>query len=216
MYIRFGRTVPFGALASKGAGDPAFTVGATASSGLPVSFNIVSGPATISGNTVTLSGTVGTVVVRAAQGGNANYNAAANVDQSFSVGKLNQTITFAALGNKTFGDAAFSVSGSASSSLMVSVSIVSGPATISGNTLTLTGAGTVIMRAVQAGNATYNAAANVDQSFTVAKASQTINFGALANKGASSEFRIAASYSSIVSDRPSSSAALTGTSTWSP
>ena len=57
---------------------------ATASSGLPVSFSIVSGPATIAGNTVTLTG-AGTVTVRASQSGDANWNAATNVNQSFSV-----------------------------------------------------------------------------------------------------------------------------------
>lgn len=65
-------------------GDAPFTVAATATSGLPVSFAILSGPATISGSTVTITGT-GTVTVRASQGGNGNYNAATSVDQSFTV-----------------------------------------------------------------------------------------------------------------------------------
>ena len=53
-----------------------------------MSFSIVSGPARIIGSTITLSGAVGTVVVRAFQTGNANYNAATPVDQSFSVGGM--------------------------------------------------------------------------------------------------------------------------------
>ncbi|MGO9332575.1 MAG: midcut-by-XrtH protein, partial [Acidimicrobiales bacterium] len=38
------------------------------------------------------------------------------------------------------------------------------------------------VQANQAGNATYSAAPTVAHSFTVSKASQTISFGALANK----------------------------------
>ena len=37
--------------------DPAFSISATATSGLPVSFSVQSGPASISGNTVSLTGT---------------------------------------------------------------------------------------------------------------------------------------------------------------
>ncbi|UQD56477.1 MBG domain-containing protein [Flavobacterium sp. K5-23] len=89
--------------------------------------------------------------------------------------KVNQTITFTNPGTKTYGDAPFSVSATATSGLAISFSIVSGPATISGNTITITGAGSVVVRAAQSGNASYNAAPNVDQSFTVNKATPTIS-----------------------------------------
>ena len=78
------------------------------------------------------------------------------------------TITFNPLPNKVFGDTPFTLSATASSGLAVTFAIVSGPATLSGSSVTLTGTGTVRIRASQAGNATYAAAANVDQSFTVA------------------------------------------------
>lgn len=78
------QTISFGVLTPKTLGDAPFIVTATASSGLPVSFSIVSGPASISGNTVTITG-VGTVLVRASQSGNASFNPAPNVDQSFIV-----------------------------------------------------------------------------------------------------------------------------------
>src|SRR5213079_2415226 len=105
-----------GALGNKVYGDAPFSVSATATSGLAVSFSIVSGPATISGSTVTITG-VGAVVVRASQAGNSFYNAAPDVDRTFNVAKADQTITFGALSNKTYGDAPFSVSATASSSL---------------------------------------------------------------------------------------------------
>jgi hypothetical protein len=179
--LTLSQTITFGVLSSKTFGDLPFTVSATASSGLTPTFSIFSGPATISGSTVTITG-VGTVVVRASQAGNASFTAATAVDQSFSVAQAAQTITFGALSGKTFGDVPFTVSATASSSLTPTFSIFSGPATISGNTVTVTGAGTVVVRASQAGNASYAAATAVDQSFSVAQAAQTITFGALTGK----------------------------------
>jgi len=77
------QTITFVPLANKIVGDPPFTVSATASSGLPVSFS-ASGNCSISGDTVTLGG-AGSCSVTASQGGNANYNPAAPVTQSFTI-----------------------------------------------------------------------------------------------------------------------------------
>ncbi|MFK8010184.1 MAG: discoidin domain-containing protein, partial [Saprospiraceae bacterium] len=79
------QTITFDPLDDKFTTDPAFDLTATATSGLPVSYSIVSGPATVSNNTITLDGTEGIVVVRASQAGNTNFNPAPNVDQSFVV-----------------------------------------------------------------------------------------------------------------------------------
>ena len=84
-----------------------------------------------------------------------------------------QTINFAAMANKTVGDAPFTVTASASSGLPISFSVVSGPATLSGNTVSITGAGTVTIAANQTGNASFNAAKTVTQSFDVAPAAAT-------------------------------------------
>ncbi len=64
---------------------PPFDPGATATSGLPVSYSIVSGPATVAGSNIVLTGNVGIVVVEADQTGNADYYAAAPVQRSFEV-----------------------------------------------------------------------------------------------------------------------------------
>jgi hypothetical protein len=177
------QTITFPAIPDKVYGDPAFSLNATASSGLSISYRVVSGPAKINGSTVTLTGT-GTVTIRASQGGNTNYNAAPNVERTFTVfrTKQNQTITFAPIPTKTYGDAPFLLSATASSGLLVSFTVLSGPASVSGNTITITGAGTVTVQASQAGNTTYNAATPVNQSFVVNKAGQTINFPAMENK----------------------------------
>ncbi|QMU31032.1 T9SS type A sorting domain-containing protein [Adhaeribacter radiodurans] len=79
---------------------------------------------------------------------------------------LNQNITFAPITYKTFGDASFTISATASSGLPVTFSIVSGPATIKGNIVTLTGVGKVTVKARQAGNDTYKPA-EATQTFLV-------------------------------------------------
>ncbi len=84
------QTITFGALAAKTLGDPDFIVSATATSGLPVSFRIISGPATISGTTISLNGT-GIVIVEATQTGNSNYTAAPAVRQNFEVAPATST-----------------------------------------------------------------------------------------------------------------------------
>ncbi|MCK9447951.1 MAG: T9SS type A sorting domain-containing protein [Bacteroidales bacterium] len=65
--------------------DPPFEIEATATSGLPVSFEIISGPATINGNIISLTGEEGKVTVRATQEGDQQYDPAIPVDNSFMV-----------------------------------------------------------------------------------------------------------------------------------
>lgn len=165
------QTITFPAIASKVTTDPPFTLNATATSGLPISYQIVSGPATVTGNTLVLNGTTGTVVVRASQAGNANWNAATPVERSFTVGApglQNQTIAFSNIPNKLTTDPPFTLSATASSGLPVTFTLLSGPATLAGNLVTLTGQpGTVSIRASQPGNTSYNPAPNIDRSFNV-------------------------------------------------
>jgi len=97
--------------------------------------------------------------------------------------KTSQTITFNPLPNKTYGDPPFTVSASASSGLQVTFT-VSGACTSSGATgatVTLTGAGTCTVTAHQAGNATYNPAPDVPQTFNIAKATPVITWANPAN-----------------------------------
>ncbi len=107
-----------------------------------------------------------------------------NNDVVLTVLKLNQTITFNALAPKTFGDPDFMVSATASSGLPVSFS-ASGQCTVtspSPGTVHLTGAGSCTITASQGGDVNYNPAPNVAQSFSIAKANQTITFGAIPPK----------------------------------
>ncbi len=164
-------TLTFTSPSTKAYGDAPFNVVATSLSSLPVTYSVVSGPATLSGSTLTLTG-AGTVVLTASVDGNGVY-AANEHEQIITVNKASQTISFATIGNKNYPGPNVTLSATATSELAPTFSIVSGPATVSGATLTLTGTGTVIVRASQAGNANYNAAANVDQSFTVTSSAVT-------------------------------------------
>jgi hypothetical protein len=177
------QTITFPAITPKKIDDAPFTLNATASSGLPVQFTSSNTSiVTISGNTATIIG-AGTVEITASQPGNAQYNAAVPVSQMLTVNKLLQTITFPAIAPKKIDDAPFALSASASSGLPVqftsgNTSII----TISGNTATIIGAGTVEITASQPGDAQYNAATPVVQVLTVNKLSQTITFQAIAPK----------------------------------
>ncbi|MEY3624659.1 MAG: hypothetical protein RL696_40, partial [Actinomycetota bacterium] len=82
--------------------------------------------------------------------------------------KINQAITFSSIPDKTLGSSAFSVSGTASSGLAVTFSSgTTSVCTVSGTTVTLVSSGTCTIRANQSGDSTYNAASQVQQSFTV-------------------------------------------------
>src|SRR5206468_7473686 len=91
------QTITFGTLANKTIGAPPFTISATASSGLTVSFAaLTAATCTVSGNTVTLVA-AGLCTIRASQAGNATYAAAPIVDQSFSVAPIAQAMPFGRL-----------------------------------------------------------------------------------------------------------------------
>ena len=83
-----------------------------------------------------------------------------------TVNQLTQAVTFAALPDIVYTTTPLALSASATSSLAVSFSVLSGPAILSGNALTLTGVGPVTVRAAQPGDATtYGAAPVVDRTF---------------------------------------------------
>ena len=109
----------------------------------------------------------GTCTVEANQAGNATYNPAPEVSQSFTVAKASQTITFANPGTQT--KSPVTVRATASSGLAVTFSSATSSVCSAGGTngasITLVKAGTCTVEANQAGNATYNPAPEVSQSF---------------------------------------------------
>lgn len=65
-------------------GNLSVTLNATATSGLPVSYTLLSGPGTLSGNVVTFTGP-GLVTILASQAGNATFDSATSVISSFTI-----------------------------------------------------------------------------------------------------------------------------------
>jgi len=156
-------------LPNKTFGDADFDVNATASSGLTVTFT-PTGNCTMSGNTVHLTG-AGSCTITASQAGNASFNPAPNVVRSFSIAKADQTINFGPLPEKHTGDPDFTVNATSTSGLPVTFT-VTGQCTISGNTVHITGIGSCTVTAAQAGDANFNAAPSVAQSFAITHAVQ--------------------------------------------
>ena len=158
----------FTTIPTKMYGSAPFTVTApTANSGLPVTLSVVSGPATILGNTVTLTG-VGTVVLAADQPGNGSYSGATQVTTSFQVNMGSQSIAkFSNIPDKKKNTPFAVTAPRATSGLPVTVRVRSGPATIANNLVKVTRPGIVVLEASQSGNSNYTAAVPVTCKFVV-------------------------------------------------
>ena len=106
-------------------------------------------------------------------------HASATGSANLTVEPAEQTIDFDALPNQTFGDDPFTLSASASSGLSVTFQLGTGSVgcSLSGSTVTLTGATPsgqfCVIVAKQAGNNNYNPAPDVSRSFSIAKAPTT-------------------------------------------
>ena len=139
------------------------------------SINTLSGTLTLN-TTATSSSGAGTYPITASgvssttQAGDASYNAATPVFQTVQVEKA-QTITFKTSTKPvTFGVKPIALSARSSSRLPVVFTVVSGPGTITGNKLTVTGVGTIVIEAQQVGNGIYATAAPVEQTIVVKEA----------------------------------------------
>ncbi len=150
------------------------------SSGLPVEYTVVSGPGSVTGDLLQLNG-VGTVVLRARQVGSADFEAAIT-DLSVPITKAAQTLVWDGVTDRSFSSEVILLTGKASSGLVVAYEVISGPAAVSNDRLTLTGVGAVVMRASQAGDANYAAAPVRQVSFVVSKVAQTLAFRPIGSK----------------------------------
>ena len=183
------QTITFPTLADKEVTDPDFSLGATASSTLPVSYTSNSTSiCTVSGSTVSIVAS-GTCSITAEQAGGttggSTYVAATSVTRTFIV-KTAQTITFPTLADKESTDPDFALAATASSGLPVSyTSSTASVCTVSGTTVAIVGPGTCSITANQAGGVragvTYGAATSVTRTFAV-KQGQTITFPVISKK----------------------------------
>jgi hypothetical protein len=77
--------IQFAEIAPRTVGDVPFFLVARATSHLPVSFVIVSGPAVLDGKKISLTGAAGLVIVRATQDGNEAFLPAVDAERAFEV-----------------------------------------------------------------------------------------------------------------------------------
>jgi predicted outer membrane repeat protein len=156
-------------------GDPRYLVTALGGgSGNPITFSSAT-PAVcgVSDAAVTFVAN-GTCTVNADQAGNSTYQAAPEVQQTFYVGKRSQTIAFtssaptdAVAGGLTYTPIA--AGGASGNPVSITIDVASSAVCkISGGIVSFMGIGTCTLDANQAGDATYLAAPQVQQSFAVA------------------------------------------------
>ncbi len=177
------QAITFAALAGKTFGDAAFTASAGGGlSGNPVTFAVKNATDTCTatgtnGATVSLTG-AGSCTIVASQAGNDFYNAATPVEQTFTIAKASQVITFNGLDSKKYLDPAFSVAaaatgGASGNPVTFAVKNATDKCTTGGTngaTVSLTGAGSCTIVASQAGNSNYAAATAVERTFSITKA----------------------------------------------
>jgi hypothetical protein len=177
-------TLAFAAIPTQVLGEAPFSVSATSNSSGAIIYSVLSGPATIAGHMVTLAGT-GVVSLQASQAAAGNYSAA-TAQTSFTVGANTPSLSFS-IPNQVYPGGAVTLAATSNSTGAITYSVVSGPATASGTTLTLTGTGTVVVQANQASAGNFTAgsitASSVVTALTNAPANapQTILFRPLPN-----------------------------------
>lgn len=169
--------ITFAALASKTYGDAPFALNQVSNKNLTISYTSSDASvASISGNMVTIR-KPGTVTITASQPGNVYYLAATSVSQTLTIKKANQSINLSALESRPYGSADFALPAQTDKGQTITyVSSNTEVATINGNIVHITGAGTTEITATREGNEYYNAAPTESQTLTVTKAYQTINF----------------------------------------
>jgi hypothetical protein len=167
----------FESIGTKTYGDTPFELVAASTSGETVVFES-SNPeiASVEGTTVTIH-KGGTVSIIGGVPESRDYNTATPYEQSLTIDKLNQTISFDPLAPVYLGDEPFTLTGTASSGLPVSYASDNlGTASIDENgVVTITYYGLVTIQASQAGNEYYNAADDAYQQLLIYYSKPTQN-----------------------------------------
>lgn len=142
----------------------------------------VLGSATLSGGSAQFTTSAlpaGSYMVSAVYLGDANFAGSSVPASQLTVSKASQSIAFGGLAGKTYGDAPFTVSATGGASGNPVTFSGTGNCSVSNTTVTITGAGSGSITASQAGNANYEAAPSVTQTFAIAKAAATLLLGNL-------------------------------------
>ena len=169
-----GQTIVFGAAPTVTVGGTG-TVSATGgASGNAVTFTAAPASVCTSNGAIITGVAAGACTVTANQAGNTTYSAAALATQAITVVKKSQTITFTPPSTATYGDVPVALIATASSDLTPGFTLVSGPATLTGSSLTITGVGSIVVKATQAGTTSYSVATDVQRTITVAAKALTV------------------------------------------
>ena len=171
------------AIPDKNTLDPPFLLSAASSSGLEVNYTVLQGPAQIFGNSVVLDGTAGEVVIEYSQPGDSLYANAQPLKDTFKVSRINQFISFTKLKDISIDQNTVVLEANSSSGLPIQFSLIDGPASLTGNILSVERiSDTIIVEAFQEGNKSFAPASPVRQSFFVKKLGQTLNLPSIGTK----------------------------------
>ncbi len=146
---------------------------ASSSSGLPVFFQKVAGPGYVQNDTLYVTGTgilTGDIVIKAMQPGNEIYSPADDALETVRILRGNQYISFDSIPDLVFASQQVQMNAITNAGLPLTFSIVNGNnivSLLSGNKFKVNGAGSVTIRASQAGNLNYLSAAPVDRTFCI-------------------------------------------------
>lgn len=121
------QTILFAEVGHQRIADVSVSLAATASSGLPVSYTVQEGPATVIGNQLSFTG-YGQVVIQANQSGDGSFAPAVPVTQSLWIADELQHILFVPPSNHIVGATDVQLSVESNSGLPVSLFVDAGPA----------------------------------------------------------------------------------------
>jgi hypothetical protein len=148
------------------------TLSATASSGLPVVFSVISGPATLNGNALTITG-AGSVIFAANQPGSSNYAAAPQVTETIPINKAQSVVAVASSVNPVLVQDGITFTATVTSSVGTptgAVTFLDGTTPLGTGTLS-GGVATFAISSLTAGSHTITASYGGDTNFLAAASS---------------------------------------------
>ena len=162
----FSQNISFPEISDKEYLDRSVNLNTNISSELPIQY-AWSGPVSVIDGIAYIEGT-GEARIRAYQNGGNSYLPAEYIDRTFTIHKSDQMIIFDSIPDKSLDEPFFNLSakGGASGNPVVFI-IVSGPAQLEDDRVILSGEGTVIIKAIQAGNSNFHDAHESYRSFNI-------------------------------------------------
>jgi len=138
-----------------------------------VSYSVVSGTCSLSGNVLTVGNVGSSCVVRATKASDASYNEASSSNTTVSITRANQSALVLTSTSGTFGVGLALTTSGGSGTGAVSYEVVSGACSVSGSTLTASSAGSsCVVKATKGSETNYEAVSSSNTTVEFAKGSQ--------------------------------------------